>query len=107
MCSMFSWCNTAVAYDLLLDDGVSFACNKESYSLKRSFRSITTKVRTKMNQRKAQGATPKVMLLNAATCMISLMEPFDGTFSEGAVVPCILQDSAPIRVLFEARALHW
>lgn len=77
----------AVAYDLSLDDGVSFACNQQSYSLKRSFRSITTKVREEMNERKkAQGAAPKVMLLNAATCMISLMGPFDGTFSEGAYV---------------------
>ena len=52
--------------------------------MKRSFLSATAKVRAGMQAHKSTSGG-KVYLLNAVGyAMLSLMGPFDGTFSEGA-----------------------
>ena len=74
-------------YDHQLDDGVSFACGRKGHTMKRSFMTATSKVRQIMQDRKAKGARSTVFLLNTyGYAMLSLMQPFDGIFSEGRLI---------------------
>ena len=79
----------AAVYNHDRDDGVSLACGRPGYSFKRAFASATSKVRAGMAARRAK-AGPKVMLANTlGYAMLSLMGPFDGSFSEGSAVNAV------------------
>lgn len=73
-------------YDLTMDDGVSWVQSGSAYSMKRAFRDTTASLRKQMDSNRSHSC---MMLNTLGYSMLSLMGPFDGTFSEGHAVNAV------------------
>ena len=73
-------------YDLDRDDGMSWVDGRPAYSLKRAYMNVTNALQAQMQ---AQGRDTGMLINTYGYACLSLMAPYDGSFSEGHAISAV------------------